>query len=129
MERLSRRAAVRAGKAVSPAGFLQVGGAGRIIGEKSLELGSRMREWEIGAVENIRGALPYIRFAPILALVGVGVNRIGKDKTFNDTIKVHESPNELSFGRALLNGPRIDHGTQCIHKIDKDCQQIIPMAC
>ena len=36
-----------------------------------------MREWEIGAVENI-GALPYIRFAPILALVGVGVNRIGK---------------------------------------------------
>ena len=35
----SRRAAVRAGKAVSPAGFLQVGGAGRIIGEKSLELG------------------------------------------------------------------------------------------
>ena len=27
-----------------------------------------MREWEIGAVENIHGALPYIRFAPILAL-------------------------------------------------------------
>ena len=39
VERLSRRAAVLAGKAVSPAGFLQVGGAGRIIGEKSLELG------------------------------------------------------------------------------------------
>ena len=39
VERLSRRAAVRAGKAVSPAGLLQVGGAGRIIGEKSLELG------------------------------------------------------------------------------------------
>ena len=38
-----------------------------------------MREWEIGAVENIHGALPYIRFAPILALVGVGVNRIGKE--------------------------------------------------
>ena len=37
-----------------------------------------MREWEIGAVENTHGALPYIRFAPILALVGVGVNRIGK---------------------------------------------------
>ncbi len=33
---------------------------------------------EIGAVENIHGALPYIRVAPILALVGVGVNRIGK---------------------------------------------------
>ena len=40
-----------------------------------------MREWEIGAVENIHGALPYIRFAPILALVGVGVNRIGKEVT------------------------------------------------
>ena len=40
-----------------------------------------MREWEIGAVENIHGALPYIRFAPILALVGVGVNRTGKDET------------------------------------------------
>ena len=40
-----------------------------------------MREWEIGAVENIHGALPYIRFAPILALVGVGVNRIGKDRS------------------------------------------------
>ena len=37
-----------------------------------------MREWEIGAVENIHGALPYIRFAPLLTLVGVGVNRIGK---------------------------------------------------
>ena len=37
-----------------------------------------MREWEIGAVQNIHGALPYIRFATILALVGVGVNRIGK---------------------------------------------------
>ena len=42
-----------------------------------------MREWEIGAVENIHGALPYIRFAPILALVGVGVNRIGKEQTSN----------------------------------------------
>ena len=41
-----------------------------------------MREWEIGAVENIHGALPYIRFAPLLALVGVGVTRIGKDPSY-----------------------------------------------
>ena len=41
-----------------------------------------MREWEIGAVENIHGALPYIQFAPILALVGVGLNRIGKDSFY-----------------------------------------------
>ncbi len=40
--------------------------------------------WEIGAVENIHGALPYIRFAPILALVGVGVNRIGKIYSMTD---------------------------------------------
>ena len=46
-----------------------------------------MREWEIGAVENIRGALPYIRFAPILALVGVGVNRIGKGQTTGRALK------------------------------------------
>ena len=43
-----------------------------------------MREWEIGAVENSHGALPYIRFAPILALVGVGLNRIGKQRTTLD---------------------------------------------
>ena len=48
-----------------------------------------MREWEIGAVENIHGALPYIRFAPILALVGVGENRIGKERTgtVSETVK------------------------------------------
>ena len=47
-----------------------------------------MREWEIGAVENIHGALPYIRFAPILALVGVGVNRIGKDRTWFEAWRI-----------------------------------------
>ena len=47
-----------------------------------------MREWEIGAVENIHGALPYIRFAPILALVGVGVNRIGKEITSMEVLKI-----------------------------------------
>ena len=53
-----------------------------------------MREWEIGAVENIHGALPYIRFAPILALVGVGVNRIGKvpTKHLRLTLDAHECP-------------------------------------
>ena len=50
-----------------------------------------MREWEIGAVENIHGELPYIRFATILALVGVGVNRIGKVRG-----KRFEPPSEVS---------------------------------
>ena len=51
-----------------------------------------MREWEIGAVENIHGALPYIRFAPLLALVGVGVNRIGKELTieYNYFLKLYD---------------------------------------
>ena len=60
-----------------------------------------MREWEIGAVENIHGALPYIRFAPILALVGVGVNRIGKDtlkKLFPERIEyIVISVDDISF--------------------------------
>ena len=42
-----------------------------------------MREWEIGAVENIHGALPYIRFAPILAPVGVGVKPDRQVKFFS----------------------------------------------
>ena len=45
-----------------------------------------MREWEIGAVENIHGALPYIRVATILTLVGVGVNRIGKERTIDEPL-------------------------------------------
>ena len=53
--------------------------AGKVAGIRpgsecgNLEIGDRSR--------NIHGALPYIRFAPILALVGVGVNRIGKQRT------------------------------------------------
>ena len=46
-----------------------------------------MREWEISAVENIHGALPYIRSAPILDLVGVGVTRIGKDRSKQRNVK------------------------------------------
>ena len=83
VERLSRRAAVRAGKAVSPAGFLQVGGAGRIIGEKSH--GTRVANaghgrYGAGAQNTHMARSPILRFATILALVGVGVNRIGKER-------------------------------------------------
>ena len=55
-----------------------------------------MREWEIGAVENIHGALPYIRFAPILALVGVGLNRIGKGFSNPDNLNVDPPPTLIS---------------------------------
>ena len=55
-----------------------------------------MREREIGAVENIHGALPYIRFAPIPALVGVRINRLGKDSPCLCKARV-------SFSKALLS--------------------------
>ena len=55
-----------------------------------------MREWEIGAVENIHGALPYIRVAPILALVGVGVTRIGKEATTGRTNGLAVAHNDLA---------------------------------
>ena len=71
-----------------------------------------MREWEIGAVENIHGALPYIRFAPILALVGVGVNRIGKVHSSGMTGKVEcryygrdFTAGEMALLRALIADP------------------------
>ncbi len=52
---------------------------------------------EIGAVENIHGALPYIPFAPILALVGVGVNRIGKRRTSLSKARSIAANNEFLF--------------------------------
>ena len=61
-----------------------------------------MREWEIGAVENIHGALPYIRVVPILALVGVGVNRIGKVHSFPSEALANQttrSVSDLDFAR------------------------------
>ena len=84
-----------------------------------------MREWEIGAVENIHGALPYIRFAPLLALVGVGVNRIGKQVTFNGhnymyytftitytprDIYGHGATNHVSHRSAAAGAPRKPEG-------------------
>ncbi len=61
-----------------------------------------MREWEIGAVENIHGALPYIRFAPILALVGVGVNRIGKVE-INTRLDLNIQSFKLTQRRVLID--------------------------
>ena len=56
-ERFTHDAAVRAGEPVTPASFFQVGGAGRIVGEKSLKLRERSREWQVGSVENVHGSL------------------------------------------------------------------------
>src|SRR4051794_8245375 len=52
-ERFAHNAAVGAGKAFAPACLFQIGGAGGVVGEKSLELGERFREGEVGAIENV----------------------------------------------------------------------------
>ena len=72
-----------------------------------------MREWEIGAVENIHGALPYIRVAPILALVGVGVNRIGKEATTGRTNGLAVAHNDLApYEGTLLPREVYDGGSR-----------------
>ena len=74
VERLSRRAAVRAGKAVIPSGLSPA--------RRQQAASSGKRRWNSGSkCGNGRSArsrtsmarYPYIRFAPLLALVGVGV--------------------------------------------------------
>ncbi len=83
-----------------------------------------MREWEIGAVENIHGALPYIRFAPILALVGVGVNRIGKDETF---IGGHMPGGQGGKGKAIVMG-MLEKGGEVITEVipDRGSKSLMP---
>ena len=70
-ERLSRRL-TRANKPVAPASLLQVGGAGRVVGKKSLELWERFVEPEIATLVNVH------EHGRTLPLVAVGDNRIGK---------------------------------------------------
>ena len=60
-ERFTHDAAVRAGEPVTPASPFQVGGAGRIVGEKSLKLGEGLREGQVGAVENVHDPLSILR--------------------------------------------------------------------
>ena len=54
-ERFAHDVALRTGEPASPASPLEVGGAGRVVGKKSLKLGKRSREWQIGAVDNVHG--------------------------------------------------------------------------
>jgi hypothetical protein len=57
---------------VAPARLLQVGGAGRVVGEKSLELWERLWEPKMATPVNVH------EHGRTLALVAVGDNRIGK---------------------------------------------------
>ena len=60
-ERFTHDAAARAGEPVAPASPFQVGGAGRIVGEKSLKLGEGLRQGQVGAVENVHDLLSVLR--------------------------------------------------------------------
>ena len=81
-----------------------------------------MREWEIGA-------LPYIRFAPILALVGVGVNRIGKGVCYQYTTKpgVYAVPDFVSLIIYNKNIPfewqRIACCKELVHVCEKELER------
>ena len=60
-----------ANKPVAPASLLQVGGAGRVVGKKSLELWERLWEPKIATLVNVH------EHGRTLPLVAVGDNRIG----------------------------------------------------
>ena len=64
-----------ANKPVAPASLLQVGGAGRVVGKKSLELWERLWEPKIATLVNVH------EHGRTLPLVAVGDNRIGKGAT------------------------------------------------
>ena len=65
-----------ANKPVAPASLLQVGGAGRVVGKKSLELWERLWEPKIATLVNVH------EHGRTLPLVAVGDNRIGKVCSF-----------------------------------------------
>src|SRR5215468_996257 len=68
----------------APASLLQVGGAGRVVGKKSLKSWERLWEPKIATLVNVH------EHGRTLALVAVGCNRIGKEdsvrspRTFRD---------------------------------------------
>ena len=61
-----------ANEPAAPARLLQVGGAGGVVGKKSLKLWKRLWEPKIATLVNIH------EHGRTLALVAVGYNRIGK---------------------------------------------------
>src|SRR5271165_3033879 len=74
-EGLGDQAAMRADKAVRPAGTPKIGSARRVIGKKSLKLRERLGESQIVALVDVHSR----HDGQTLALVGVCVNRIGKN--------------------------------------------------
>src|SRR6202050_3721366 len=74
-ERLSRHLTMGANEPAAPASLLQVGGAGRVVGKKSLKLWERLWEPKIATLVNVH------EHGRTLALVAMGYNRIGKERS------------------------------------------------
>ena len=103
-------AAVRAGEPVTPASFFQVGGAGRIVGEKSLKLRERSREWQVGSVENVHGSLSASRATGQDARPRGDAERFTHDDFDRDDGIVFMTM-ELISGRSSIRGMRLVEGT------------------
>ena len=73
-EGLGDQAAMRADKAVRPAGAPKIGSARRVIGKQLLKLRERLGKSQIVALVNVHSR----HNGQTLALVGVCVNRIGR---------------------------------------------------
>src|SRR6516225_2530662 len=80
-ERLSRHLTMGANEPAAPARLLQVGGAGGVVGKKSLKLWKRLWEPKIATLVNID------EHARTLALVAVGYNRIGKQYSTKKSVR------------------------------------------
>jgi hypothetical protein len=76
-----------ANEPAAPASLLQVGGAGRVVGKKSLKLWERLWEPKIATLVNVH------EHGGTLALVAVGDNRIGKHRPFKGATaaRIHDA--------------------------------------
>ena len=114
-ERLSRRLTMGANKPVAPASLLQVGGAGRVVGKKSLELWKRLWEPKIATLVNVH------EHGRTLPLVAVGDNRIGKVRSIlsarsagnQSRLRQRNSWHTEILARSATSDATADH-TKCI---------------
>src|SRR5271166_1065593 len=88
---LGDQAAMRADKAVRPAGTPKIGSARRVIGKQLLKLRKRSGESQIVALTDVHGR----HDGQTLALVDVCVNRIGKRSTRLEPISAPSSKTSI----------------------------------
>ena len=93
-----------ANEPAAPARLLQVGGAGGVVGKKSLKLWKRLWEPKIATLVNID------EHARTLALVAVGYNRIGKVLCKSRDWRHHDRSDAKSLFMDCNRGRRLDLG-------------------